>query len=101
VNVTPVQKSGSKLVNTRTYTGCEKGKPQTRAQRLQLQSRQPAKALDYMSAAIVRFVKVQPAQRGQIAERCEVIHLECDADFFNRGEKTQRREAPNGTIVMP
>jgi hypothetical protein len=32
VNVTPVQKSGSKLVNTRTYTGCEKGKPQTRAQ---------------------------------------------------------------------
>jgi hypothetical protein len=28
----PVQKSGSKLVSTRTYTGCEKGKPQTRAQ---------------------------------------------------------------------
>ncbi|HEX4625439.1 MAG TPA: hypothetical protein VH231_13365 [Solirubrobacteraceae bacterium] len=32
VKITSVQKSGSKLVSTRTYTGCEKGKPTTRAQ---------------------------------------------------------------------
>lgn len=31
VKITAVQKSGSKLVSTRTYTGCEKGKPTTRA----------------------------------------------------------------------
>ncbi|HEX3317422.1 MAG TPA: hypothetical protein VHR88_05345, partial [Solirubrobacteraceae bacterium] len=31
VKITSVQKSGSKLVSSRTYTGCEKGKPTTRA----------------------------------------------------------------------
>jgi hypothetical protein len=31
VKITAVQKSGSKLVSTRTYSGCDKGKPTTRA----------------------------------------------------------------------
>jgi len=31
VKITALQQSGSKLVSTRTYSGCDKGKPTTRA----------------------------------------------------------------------